>query len=350
MPLSAVTFPQAILQWFDQHGRKHLPWQQHKTPYRVWISEIMLQQTQVSAVIPYFERFTQRFPDLPSLATASVDDVLHQWAGLGYYTRARNLHRAAQMIVQDFAGKFPDTLDDLQLLPGIGRSTAGAILSIAFQQRATILDGNVKRVLARYLGITVPIDRSVENKMWETATTFTPAQRSADYTQAIMDLGATLCTRGKPECPRCPLVATCRAHAEGIAELLPVKKATRAIPTRAATFLILRANNKILLQKRPPHGIWGGLWSLPEISGAPDKKQIHQLCSAEFHIDVKKHEVLSPFRHTFSHYHLDIHPIIIETTPPAIIMECTEQIWYNPSQPVSIGLPKPIQTILRNLA
>lgn len=350
MHLSATQFPKAILHWFDQHGRKHLPWQQNKTPYRVWVSEIMLQQTQVAAAIPYFERFMQRFPDLPSLANASVDDVLHQWAGLGYYSRARNLHRAAQMVAQDFAGIFPDNLDDLQLLPGIGRSTAGAILSIAFQQRATILDGNVKRVLARYLGITTPIDRAVENQMWETATAFTPAKRSADYTQAIMDLGATLCTRSKPECSRCPLVASCSAYAEGMTELLPIRKATRTIPTRTATFLIIRAEHKILLLKRPPHGIWGGLWSLPEISGAPDKKQIRSVCSTQFQLEVKKFDTLEPFRHTFSHYHLDIHPIVIPAIIPAKIMECTEQIWYNPSQPEPIGLPKPVQSILRKLA
>jgi len=348
--MSAAQFPKAILRWFDQHGRKHLPWQQNKTPYRVWISEIMLQQTQVTAVIPYFERFMQRFPDLPALANASVDDVLHQWAGLGYYSRARHLHRAAQMLTEKFAGKFPDNLDDLQLLPGIGRSTAGAILSIAFQQRATILDGNVKRVLARYLGITTPIDRAVENQLWETATAFTPAKRSADYTQAIMDLGATLCTRSKPECARCPLVANCIAHAEGIVDLLPVKKATRAIPTRTATFLIMRAEHKILLLKRPPHGIWGGLWSLPEISGPPDTKKIRSLCSAKFQLDVKKFETLEPFRHTFSHYHLNIHPVVIPAVVSAKVMECTEQIWYNPSQPEPIGLPKPVQSILRKLA
>lgn len=343
-------FSRQILKWFDQHGRKHLPWQQDKTPYRVWVSEIMLQQTQVTAAIPYFERFMQRFPDLPSLAGASNDDVMHQWAGLGYYSRARNLHRAAKMVMEDFAGRFPDNLEDLQLLPGIGRSTAGAILSIAFQQRATILDGNVKRVLARYLGITDAITKPVENKLWETATELTPAKRSADYTQAIMDLGATLCTRSKPQCPRCPLKASCVALEHGLTEILPAKKATKEIPTRAATFLILRAADKILLQKRPPHGIWGGLWSLPEITGTPDKKLIRQLCSAEFQLDVKKFETLSPFRHTFSHYHLDIHPIVIAARVPAKVMECTEQIWYNLSQPELIGLPKPVQSILRNLA
>lgn len=349
-PLQPSQFSAAVLRWFDQHGRKHLPWQENKTPYRVWISEIMLQQTQVNTVIPYFERFMQRFPDLVTLANSNVDDVMHQWAGLGYYSRARNLHRAAQMVVQEYDGKFPDTLESLQTLPGIGRSTAGAILSIAYGEQATILDGNVKRVLARYLGITDPVnDRAVENALWETATRFTPSKRSADYTQAIMDLGATLCTRSKPQCTACPLAATCQGLAEGIAELLPRKKATRDIPTRTATFLILRAGEHILLQKRPPHGIWGGLWSLPEISGAPSKKLIRELCSAAFHLDVKKFTELKPFRHTFSHYHLEIHPVVITANLPAKVMASSEQIWYNPEQPEAIGLPKPVQLILRNL-
>ncbi|HTM64240.1 MAG TPA: A/G-specific adenine glycosylase [Gammaproteobacteria bacterium] len=349
MSLTSAQFSQAILRWFDKHGRKHLPWQKNKTPYRVWISEIMLQQTQVAAVIPYFERFMQRFPDLLSLANADQDAVLHQWAGLGYYSRARNLHRAAQIVMQDFNGKFPDNLDDLQELPGIGRSTAGAILSIAFQQRATILDGNVKRVLARYLGVTDPIDKKVENKLWDIASEFTPKKRSADYTQAIMDLGATLCTRSKPECSRCPLQTTCHAHAEGLAELLPIKKSGRGIPTRTVTFLVLRADNKIFLQKRPPHGIWGGLWSLPEISGEPDKKQIRAFCRTHFQLNAASFAALPAFRHTFSHYHLNIHPIVIQASLPAKVMEYGEQIWYNLNHPEPVGLPKPVQTILRKL-
>lgn len=349
--LTLRKFSQAVLKWFDTHGRKTLPWQHNKTPYRVWISEIMLQQTQVTAVIPYFERFMQRFPDLSALAQAPLDDVLHQWAGLGYYTRARNLHRAAQMITQTCNGQFPDTLDTIQQLPGIGRSTAGAILSIAFQIPAPILDGNVKRVLARYLGITDPVnEKSIENKLWETAAAFTPDARCADYTQAIMDLGATLCTRSKPACVQCPLVAACRAHAENIVDLLPMKKSSRAIPTRTATFLILQNNQHILLQKRPPHGIWGGLWSLPELTGTPDDNEIRRTCRSTFQLSADHLQSLSPFRHTFSHYHLDIHPIIITTTPPAKIMESTEQIWYNLNQPKTIGLPKPIQSILKGLS
>lgn len=342
-------FSQAILRWFDAHGRKSLPWQQNKTPYRVWVSEIMLQQTQVTAVIPYFARFMEKFPDLPALANANTDEVMHQWAGLGYYSRARNLHRAAQMVMTNFKGKFPDNLEDLQTLPGIGRSTAGAILSIAFGQRAAILDGNVKRVLARYLAVTDPIDRAVENQLWETADAFTPEKRSADYTQAIMDLGATLCTRSKPQCPNCPLNKHCRAHAEGIAELLPAKKATRGIPTRAATFLILRHENNVLLEKRPPHGIWGGLWSVPEISGTPDKKQLRQKCRSEYQLELMQFEALPPFRHTFSHYHLEIHPVVIEAPLPAKVMESPDQIWYNLKRPKALGLPKPVQSMLRKL-
>lgn len=351
MPQSARQFPDIILRWFDQHGRKHLPWQQNKTPYRVWVSEIMLQQTQVQAVIPYYERFMQRFPDLASLANAHADEVLHLWAGLGYYSRARNLHAAAQMIAQEFAGKFPDNCDDLQQLPGIGRSTAGAIISIAFQTRATILDGNVKRVLARYLGIDAPLNESaVEKQLWKTAEAFTPDTRCDDYTQAIMDFGATLCTRSKPQCGACPLAASCRAHAEGMAELLPRKKAGRALPVREATFLIVRADQQILLMKRPPHGIWGGLWSLPEISGTPEESRIRQLCRAEFQLEVKKLTALPAFRHTFSHYHLDIHPVVVPVRKPAKIMECSDQIWYKHDQPGSIGLPKPVQQILGKLA
>jgi A/G-specific adenine glycosylase len=351
MMTSDTLFSTAILEWFDQHGRKHLPWQQNKTPYLVWISEIMLQQTQVNTVIPYFERFMLQFPDLPTLANASIDDVLHAWAGLGYYSRARNLHRAAQMVMHEFQGRFPDTLETLQQLPGIGRSTAGAILSIAYQQRATILDGNVKRVLARYLGEREPVnDKAVETRLWEIAERYTPHARNADYTQAIMDLGATLCTRSKPNCPACPLLSHCKAYADDLTTLLPAKKATRGIPTRTATFLILQSGQHVLLLKRPSQGIWGGLWSLPEISGVPDKKLIRQFCQTEFHLHAEQYTVQPPFRHTFSHYHLDIHPVIIHTAMPAKVMECAEQIWYKPDNPPTIGLPKPIQMILRTLA
>jgi A/G-specific adenine glycosylase len=341
-------FPQALLTWFDKNGRKHLPWQQNKTPYRVWISEIMLQQTQVMTVIPYFERFMQRFADLSALATAAEDEVLHLWAGLGYYSRARHLHRAAKMVMAEFGGVFPDTLERLLTLPGIGQSTAGAILSIAYHKPTPILDGNVKRVLARYYGIREPVnDKAVENRMWELAAQNTPLQRVADYTQAIMDLGATLCTRTKPNCADCPFESTCAAFAQAITHELPMKKAAKKIPVRSATFLLAQHRDHVLLLRRPTSGIWGGLWSLPEFSGEPDKKQLQQYCLREFGVTIDEMKHLVSFRHTFSHYHLDIHPVAITLKRlPAKVMEAERQIWYNPRNPSAIGLPKPVQQLL----
>lgn len=349
MEISSRQLQKHLLAWFDQHGRKHLPWQQNKTPYRVWISEIMLQQTQVSTVIPYFERFMRELPTLQALANATDDTVLHLWAGLGYYSRARNLHRAAKMIMTDFHGKFPDTLADLQTLPGIGPSTAGAILSIAYNQPTTILDGNVKRVLTRLHGITSPInEKATTDALWALAKQYTPTKRVADYTQAIMDLGATLCVRGKPECALCPLIQFCSAHQQGIAHLLPHKKSARALPTRSATFLLLQHDQRVLLCKRPPVGIWGGLWSLPEIAGQPEKKAIRSFCQQQFNISITDYQTLESFRHTFSHYHLDIFPVLITVKKmPTRIMEAAQQIWYNPNKPESVGLPKPVQLLMR---
>lgn len=351
MKLTPKRFQTLLLNWFDQHGRKTLPWQQNKTPYRVFISEVMLQQTQVSTVIPYFERFMQRFPDLSSLASAKEDEVLHLWAGLGYYSRARNLHAAAKMVMEKFRGKFPSTLDDLQALPGIGRSTAGAILSIAFQTPSPILDGNVKRVLTRLHGIEKPVnDKQVETALWMLAERFTPTARVADYTQAIMDLGATYCTRSKPQCAGCPFNKVCVAHLQGIAENLPMKKAVKKIPTREATFLIIKKGSKILLTKRPSAGIWGGLFCLPEITGKPDIKTIREFCRKQLQITAPACLALKSFRHTFSHFHLAIYPMVMEVKKlPLKIMEEGRQIWYNLEDPESVGLPKPVQFILRGL-
>lgn len=345
-------FQYQMLTWFDLHGRKHLPWQQNKTAYRVWISEIMLQQTQVNTVIPYFERFMQSLPNLLTLANATEDEVLHLWTGLGYYSRARNLHRTAKIIVEKFAGKFPNTLEHLTALPGIGPSTAGAILAIAFNQCATILDGNVKRVLARFHGITQPInEKNIEKKLWELATIYTPKQRVADYTQAMMDLGATVCIRSKPQCTLCPLIKNCTAYVQNITTLIPQKKIARILPIRAATLLILKKDKQILLRKRPPTGVWGGLWSLPEMIDPPDKAIIQRFCLQHFQIAVSEYQTLTAFRHTFSHYHLDIFPILINIRRmPRIIMEDEQQIWYNLNKPQSVGLPKPIQMIMETLA
>jgi A/G-specific adenine glycosylase len=349
--ITSKKFQTLLLRWFDQHGRKHLPWQQNKTPYRVWISEIMLQQTQVATVIPYYERFMNIFPTLNDLANGAEDQVLHLWAGLGYYSRARNLHKAANMVMEKFAGKFPDHMEGLLELPGIGASTAGAILSIAFNQRATILDGNVKRVLARLHGITDPIDdKAVEKQLWDIAIDYTPEQRTADYTQAIMDLGATFCTRSKPQCANCPFAKNCAGYQEGIAALIPRKKKAKEIPVRTATFILFKQGNRVLLQKRPPVGIWGGLWSLPEMVGEPCLKTIQQYCRQQWKMNIKDFEALPSFRHTFSHYHLDIFPIVIELKKaPAKIMEAEQQIWYNPGKPESVGLPKPVQQLMRHL-
>jgi A/G-specific adenine glycosylase len=349
--IHSTQFQKLILQWFDLHGRKHFPWQKNKTPYRVWVSEIMLQQTQVNTVIPYYENFMHEFPDIKSLARAREDKVLHLWAGLGYYSRARNLHRAAKMVMEEFGGKFPDNLEDLQALPGVGRSTAGAIFSIAYNQQAAILDGNVKRVLARFQGITEPINnKNIEALLWQHAERYTPKQRAADYTQAMMDLGATICVRSRPQCMQCPLIKYCAAHQENLTHLIPAKKAGRELPVRTATFLVLQKDERILLRKRPPMGIWGGLFSFPEISGEPLKENIQAYCRQKLNIPVTKYQPLKSFRHTFSHYHLDIHPVIIPVKRmPTRIMEDGQQIWYNPHEPESVGLPKPVQLIMRAL-
>lgn len=351
MQLTSVKFQKTLLTWFDTYGRKQLPWQENKTPYRVWVSEIMLQQTQVATVIPYYQRFMAQFPTVADLANAHEDTVLHAWAGLGYYSRARNLQRAAKMVLTEFAGNFPASVAELQMLPGVGQSTAGAILSLAFEKPATILDGNVKRVLARLHGITSPInEKSTENVLWEIATRYTPNHRIADYTQAIMDFGATLCTRSKPRCEQCPFRKDCVALQQDIVTQLPAKKAAKKLPVRTATFLILKHEQRVLLLKRPAMGIWGGLFSLPELDSTVDDQTIKSFCHKQFSLAVSKQQPLKPLRHTFSHYHLDIHPILLSVTKiPAKIMEEDKQIWYNLHKPEAIGLPKPIQTILRGI-
>ncbi len=349
--IAAYNFQKTILAWFDRHGRKTLPWQFDKTPYRVWVSEIMLQQTQVSTVIPYFERFMQRFPDIHALANAKEDEVLHLWTGLGYYSRARNLQRTAQQVTQNFNGVLPDNLEQLQLLPGIGRSTAGAILAIAFKKRATILDGNVKRVLTRLFGITDwPGEKKVADRLWEIAEMLSPTERIDDYTQAMMDIGATVCVRGKPVCEKCPLTGICRAKQLGIEKTLPHPKPKKSLPIRQATLLILRHAEHVVLEKRAPTGIWGGLWSLPELPDFAEENVINAYCRQRLQLPVTEINWGKPFRHTFSHFHLDILPAFI-TLPhkPAKIMDSEQQIWYNLNQSQTVGLPAPIKKLLRNL-
>jgi A/G-specific adenine glycosylase len=295
-----------LLRWYDRHGRKDLPWKTGDA-YHVWLSEIMLQQTQVGTVIPYFQRFVARFPTIRSLARADINAVLHLWSGLGYYARARNLHRAAQILMRDYGGRMPPDFEAVVSLPGIGRSTAGAILAQAYGQRHPILDGNVKRVFARYHAIAEPLQGSaVERRLWELAEYHTPRARVADYTQAIMDIGATLCRRTRPGCVRCPLRRGCAAHAEGRPETYPRPKPRKTVPVRAVRMLLIRDEaGRILLQRRPPAGIWGGLWGLPECT----TRDIRAWCRDTLGLEIETDKRWPTLRHSFSHFRLDIHPI-----------------------------------------
>jgi A/G-specific adenine glycosylase len=338
--MSPVAAP--LLAWFDRSGRKHLPWQQDPTPYRVWVSEIMLQQTQVATVVGYYERFMQRFPDVRALAAAPVDEVLHLWTGLGYYARARNLHRAAQLIVAGHGGEFPQTIEAAQALPGIGRSTAGAILALSRAQRHPILDGNAKRVLARYFGIEgFPGEREVEKKLWSLADECTPAERVAHYTQAIMDLGATLCVRSRPLCAACPLAEPCVARIEGRQSALPAPRPKKIRPQRSAfVVLLVREDGAVLLERRPPAGIWGGLWTLPQFAE-------HE--AAQAWIGKNRPTVLPPYAHSFTHFDLTLHPLLVRAEPAQAVADSGAYCWYEPRQPARIGLTKPTVDLIRAL-
>lgn len=347
--VSPEQFQQQLLAWFDQCGRKDLPWQQAINPYRVWLSEIMLQQTQVSSVIPYFEKFVVRFPDVNALANAAVDEVLSHWAGLGYYARARNLHKAAQIVMEN-GGEFPQTLAGLTALPGIGRSTAGAILSIACSQSQPILDGNVRRVLARFQAVSGwPGEAKVAEQLWQLSELYTPAKRTAAYTQAIMDLGATVCTRGKPKCAECPVMSGCKALAYGLVGVLPEPKPAKQLPTKRVFFLILQdMQQRILLQKRPPVGIWGGLWSLPEFDSL---EQLESYC-LEYEINFTGISIMPELRHSFSHYHLAYLPVLanLPKSPTNNVMEANSSLWYKFTEMQVLGLPAPIKRLLQQYA
>ncbi len=340
-------FAQRLLDWFDQHGRKELPWQQGITPYRVWVSEIMLQQTQVSTVIPYYQRFMGSFPDLEHLAKAPQDQVLHHWTGLGYYARARNLHKAAQVIVNEYQGIFPDTVEQLESLPGIGRSTAGAICAIAYQKPATILDGNVKRVLARHQAIDGwPGHTAVSKQLWQWAEHHTPHNRIADYTQAIMDLGATLCTRTKPKCSECPLSDDCSAKKQGNPTDYPGKKPKKTQPVRQCLFLIIRnPQGEVLLEQRPANGLWGGLWVFPQCE---ETSTIPLLCE-QLGCHADHWQLLPQQRHTFSHFHLDYQPVLIDSLQQTSVMDSRSIVWYNPNSPLSVGTAQPVKQLLEQL-
>jgi A/G-specific adenine glycosylase len=337
-----------LLNWFDRYGRHDLPWQHPRSAYRVWLSEIMLQQTQVATVIPYFERFVEHFPDITHLANAELDEVLHLWTGLGYYARARNLHKAAIEIHDHHRGVFPQSFDEVLALPGIGRSTAGAILAQAYNQRHAILDGNVKRVLTRLHAVEGwPGKKAVENQLWELAEQLTPDERLCDYTQAIMDFGATLCGR-KPNCSECPLTSHCQAYQAGNPSDYPTSKGRKTLPTRTTRMLILKdTHNQVLLLQRPPSGIWGGLWSLPE---CPAEEEIGSWCRRSLGIAVDELREQPSLRHTFSHFHLDITPIHARAKPISdAIMEADARVWYNTAQPEALGLPAPVKTLLESI-
>lgn len=348
--MSSANFSTALLDWFDQYGRKHLPWQQQRNPYRVWVSEIMLQQTQVNTVIPYYERFMQRFPDVHALAAADEDSVLHLWTGLGYYARARNLHRTAQVIVAEHGGVFPDSVDGLSALPGIGRSTAGAIRALGSGEYAVILDGNVKRVLCRVHCVDgAPDQPKVQQQLWQLAEGHTPRERCADYTQAIMDLGATLCARSKPACGLCPVRELCEAYNTNRTADFPNKKPAKTIPVKRTYMLIFHHADaqQVLLEKRPPQGIWGGLWSFPETD---DIANFDSALNGQLLSSPQDAQQWSPMRHTFSHYHLEITPVVIPLDRAHIsIMENDRWHWYDLRQPSAVGLAAPVKKLLEKL-
>lgn len=337
----------ALLRWWRVHGRHDLPWQRRRTPYRVWVSEIMLQQTQVTTVIPYYRRFQARFPNVRALADAPLDDVLQLWSGLGYYARARHLHKAAQIISDEYGGRFPRKFEQVAALPGIGRSTAGAILALARGERHAILDGNVKRVLARFYAIKGwPGEKKIENKLWVLAEQHTPQKNIAAYTQAIMDLGATLCTRTKPRCGECPLASGCRAHALGREIAFPSPRPSKAIPLRRTRMLLITCCDYVLLERRPPVGVWGGLWSLPEIAPSADTAD---WCRREFGTTAHMQQKWPALRHTFSHFHLDIEPLWLKIAADTRIGDNANRRWVVLAKEPSLGLAAPVKKLLKQL-
>lgn len=332
-----------LLAWARTHGRHDLPWQHPATPYRVWLSEVMLQQTQVATVIPYFERFVARFPDLGELARADLAEVLALWSGLGYYARARNLHAAANRCLETNDGKLPSTREGLEALPGIGRSTAAAIVALAHGGRAAILDGNAKRVLARYHAIGGrPGERAAEKRLWHLADTETPASHVAAYTQAIMDLGASVCTRANPACEVCPLAPSCLAHASNRETDFPAPRPRRNRPLRKKHYARIERDGELLFEQRPPHGIWGGLLCLPEIT---DNAEAEVWCRERLGLQAKSARELAGFHHEFTHFRLNARVIALEVSGEAV-MEGERYRWIAPGTALKMGLPAPIRNWL----
>ena len=353
------TFSQAVTGWQKQYGRHNLPWQRSKDPYRVWLSEIMLQQTQVTAVIPYYQKFLASFPDVESLARASSEQVMAHWSGLGYYTRARNLHACAKRVVLEYGGVFPDAPELLAGLPGIGRSTAAAIAAFSYGKRAAILDGNVKRVFTRVFGIDgYPGSSAVEQDLWLRAQALMPEADVGEiqsYTQGLMDLGATLCTRARPRCGDCPLQAKCVALATDRVAELPTRKPKKAIPTKQVRMLVLlNPSRQVLLEKRPATGIWGGLYSLPELFDDPahtDEEVLQQIRqAAQVFGDVEQIRVLETFAHGFTHFKLEISPYACRLTNSDNLISEDTHVWLGLNECEGAPLPAPIKKLLMSLA
>lgn len=336
-----------LIKWHAQHGRHDLPWQGTRDPYPIWVSEIMLQQTQVATVIPYFKRFMARFPDIPALAHASEDEVLAHWAGLGYYARGRNLQRAARLIVERHNGIFPKDIDEICTLPGIGRSTAAAIAAFAFGTRGAILDGNVKRVLARVFAIEGwPGDKKVETRLWQLAEDLLPDKSIEVYTQALMDLGATVCTRSRPCCDRCPIKDSCLAYVKGLVDQFPAPRPRKTLPEKQAQLLVIRHGADILLEKRPSPGIWGGLWSLPQTDADTEPGLA---CLRLTGTRPARIRALPGFTHAFTHFRLHILPqeVLLDRRP--MHAEEPRKMWLPIENAIHAAIPKPVSRILQSL-
>lgn len=344
---SRANFSTRLIAWQKQFGRHDLPWQNTTDPYAIWVSEIMLQQTQVAAVIGYYSKFMQRFPTIAALAAATQDEVLQYWSGLGYYSRARNLHNAAQMIMDEHGGVFPHDFESIQQLSGIGRSTAAAIASFAFGQTQTILDGNVKRVLTRHFAIEGwPGTPKIEKALWSLAESLLPERDIQAYTQGLMDLGATLCTRSKPQCQRCPLMESCEAFRQQRVSQFPTPKPRKTTPEKHTTMLILRYGDHIMLEKRPPSGIWGGLWSFPELEHGVDYVQFAQ---QNFGMTAQPEQALPKLSHAFTHFKLHITPQPLQVLTQHAGIGEPGRVWLSIEDAMGAAIPTPVRKILQSL-
>ena len=345
--MTCTDFSTRIIAWQKRHGRHDLPWQNTRDPYRIWLSEIMLQQTQVATVIPYYTRFLEKFATLRDLATASEDEVLALWSGLGYYSRGRNLLRAAQIVAEKFRGEFPKAMDDILALPGIGQSTAAAISAFAFGERQAILDGNVKRVFARHFGVAgFPGEKKVDTKLWSVANEALPKKNIEAYTQGLMDLGATVCLRAQPLCLACPVEEHCVAKRDGRIQELPTPRPKKAVPEKSTTMLIIVDAGEVLLEKRPPTGVWAGMWCFPEVVNGASPRHV---CRERYGLETKSLKPWSVLRHGFTHFKLSITPqpiVVQKKLPRASEPSC---MWLSIDDALKAAIPKPVRELLIKL-